>query len=71
MTSAQKRKDKKDKISEGCNKKELTMITFIFLIIIIRRITIYNNNDSNRKGKSLKVATKKTLKIKEFLFPDF
>ena len=43
------------------------------MIIIIIIITTNNNdinndyNDSNRKGKALKVATKKTLKIKKIL----
>ena len=37
------------------------------MIIIIMIIIINNNdyNDSNRKGKALKMATKKTLKIKD------
>ena len=30
-----------------------------------------DDNDSNRKGKALKVATKKTLKRNEFFLPDF
>ena len=50
-------KTKKVKTSEECNEKELN-----------------NNNDynySNRKGKALKVATKKTLKIKKYFLPDF
>ena len=69
MTYAQKSKDKKGITSEECNKKELKMTIIIIIIIIIVRNDDYN--DSNRKRKSLKVATKKTLKIKEFFFPDF
>ena len=38
------------------------------MMIIITIIIINNDhNDSNRKGKALKVATKKTLKIKKIL----
>ena len=39
------------------------------MIIIINNNNNNNNdyNDSNRKGKALKVATKKTLKIKKIL----
>ena len=43
------------------------------MIIIILIIIINNNdyNDSNRKGKALKVATKKTLKYRNYFLPDF
>ena len=43
-------------------------------MIIIIMIIIINNNDfydSNRKGKALKVATKKTLKYRNYFLPDF
>ena len=45
----------------------------IIIIIITNNNNDNNNdyNDSNRKGKAPKVATKKTLKIKEFFLPDF
>ena len=43
----------------------------VIIIIIITNNNNNNNNndynDSNRKGKALKVATKKTLKIKKIL----
>ena len=71
MTYAQKSKDKKGITSEECNKKELKMTIIIIIIIIIIIVRNDDYNDSNRKRKSLKVATKKTLKIKEFFFPDF
>ena len=43
------------------------------MIIIIMIIIINNNdyNDSNRKGRALKVATKKTIKYKNYFLPDF
>ena len=43
------------------------------IIIIIITIIIINNdhNDSNRKGKALKLATKETLKTKKNFLPDF
>ena len=55
-------KTKNVKTSEECNKKELK--------------NDHNNNnndynDSNRKEKALKVATKKTLKVKKCFLPDF
>ena len=53
MAYTQKNKDEKGKKSKECNKKE----TWIDDNIIIIMIT----NDSNRKGKAWKVATKKTL----------
>ena len=45
----------------------------IIIIIIIMMIIIKNNdyNDSNRKGKALKLATKETLKTKKNFLPDF
>ena len=45
----------------------------IIIIIIIITIVIINNdhNDSNRKGKALKLATKETLKTKKNFLPDF
>ena len=45
----------------------------IIIIIITNNNTDINNdyNDSNRKGKALKVATKKTLKIKKILLAWF
>ena len=47
----------------------------IMIIIIIIIIIINNNNndynDSSRKGKALKVATKKTLKYRNYFLPDF
>ena len=59
-------KTKNVKTSEECNKKEL-------------KNDHHNNNnnnnndynDSNRKEKALKVATKKTLKVKKCFLPDF
>ena len=54
-------KTKKVKTSEECNKKE-------FKDDGDDNNNIYNNNDcndSNRKGKAIKVATQKTLKIKK------
>ena len=43
------------------------------MIIIIMIIIINNNdyNDSNRKGKALREATKKTVSIKTTSLPDF
>ena len=45
----------------------------IIIIIITNNNNDINNdcNDSNRKGKALKVATKKTLKIIRYFLPDF
>ena len=62
MTYAQKNEDEKRK--RELKKRNLKMI----MIIIIN-----NNdyNDSNRKGKALKVATKKTLKYRNYFLPDF
>ena len=53
-------KTKKEKNLKDVTKRNLKMIMIIIIMIII----INNNdyNDSNRKGKALKVATKKTLK---------
>ena len=64
-------KTKKVKTSEECNKKDWKMI--IIIIIITTNNNDINNdyNDSNRKGKALKVATKKTLKIIRYFLPDF
>ena len=70
MTYAQKNEDEKGKKSRECNKKEL------------KNNNDDNNNnnnnnnnndynDSNRKGKALKVATKKTLKHRNYFLPDF
>ena len=57
-------KTKKVKTSEECNKKELNNNN--------NNDNNNNNNDddyndSNRKGKALKIATKKTLKIKKYI----
>ena len=42
---------------------KITMTIIIMMIFLTIMIT---NNDSNRKGKTLKVATKKAFKIKEY-----
>ena len=57
-------KTKKEKNLKDVTKRNLKMI----MIIIIN-----NNdyNDSDRKGKELKVATKKTVSIKTTSLPDF
>ena len=60
-------KTKKVKTSEECDRKE-------FKDDDDNNNNNNNNNDyndSNRKGKAIKVATKKTLKIKKYLLPDF
>ena len=59
-------KTKKVKTSEECDKKE-------FKDDDDNNNNNNNNdyNDSNRKGKAIKVATKKTLKIKKYHLPDF
>ena len=64
MTYAQKNEDEKGKNLKNVTKRNLKMI----MIIIIN-----NNdyNDSDRKGKELKVATKKTASIKTTSLPDF
>ena len=65
-------KTKKGKTSEECNKKQLKNDNNNN-----NNINDNNNNnnnkynDSNRKEKALKVATKKTLKIKKCFLPDF
>ena len=62
-------KTKKVKTSEECNKKELKNDDDDD----DNNNNDNNNdyNDSNRKGRALKVATKKTLKIKKYFLPDF
>jgi len=63
-------KTKKVKRSEECNKKELKNDNNNNYYYYYNYNYNYNNNDyndSNRKGKALKVATKKTLKIKKIL----
>ena len=62
-------KTKKEKNLKDVTKRNLKMIMIIIIMIII----INNNdyNDSNRKGKALKVATKKTLKYRNYFLPDF
>ena len=62
-------KTKKEKNLKDVTKRNLKMIVIIIIMIII----INNNdyNDSNRKGKALKVATKKTLKYRNYFLPDF
>ena len=62
-------KTKKEKNLKDVTKRNLKMIMIIIILIII----INNNdyNDSNRKGKALKVATKKTLKHSNYFLPDF
>ena len=62
-------KTKKEKNLKDVTKRNLKMIMVIIIMIII----INNNdyNDSNRKGKALKVATKKTLKYRNYFLPDF
>ena len=59
-------KTKKVKTSEECDRKE-------FKDDDNNNNNNNNNdyNDSNRKGKAIKVATKKTLKIKKYHLPDF
>ena len=63
-------KTKKGKTSEECNKKALKNDNN-------NNINDNNNNnnndynDRNRKEKALKVATKKTLKIKKCFLRDF
>ena len=59
-------KTKKVKTSEECDRKE-------FKDDDDDNNNNNNNdyNDSNRKGKAIKVATKKTLKIKKYHLPDF
>ena len=59
-------KTKKVKTSEECDRKE-------FKDDDDNNNNNNNNdyNDSNRKGKAIKVATKKTLKIKKYHLPDF
>ena len=59
-------KTKKVKTSEECDKKE-------FKDDDDNNNNNNNNdyNDSNRKGKAIKVATKKTLKIKKYHLPNF
>ena len=61
-------KTKKEKNLKDVTKRNLKMMIIIIMIIIIN-----NNdyNDSNRKGKALKVATKKTLKYRNYFLPDF
>ena len=62
-------KTKKEKNLKDVTKRNLKMIMIIIIMIII-----INNNDfydSNRKGKALKVATKKTLKYRNYFLPDF
>ena len=68
MTYAQKNEDEKGKNLKNVTKRNLKMMIIIIMIIIIN-----NNdyNDSNRKGKALKVATKKTLKYRNYFLPDF
>ena len=63
-------KTKKEKNLKDVTKRNLKKIMIIIIMIII----IINNNDyndSNRKGKALKVATKKTVSIKTTSLPDF
>ena len=62
-------KTKKEKNLKDVTKRNLKKIMIIIIMIII----INNNdyNDSNRKGKALKVATKKTLKYRNYFLPDF
>ena len=62
-------KTKKEKNLKDVTKRNLKMIIIIIIMIII----INNNdyNDSNRKGKALKVATTKTLKYRNYFLPDF
>ena len=63
-------KTKKEKNLKDVTKRNLKKIMIIIIMIII----IINNNDyndSNRKGKALKVATKKTLKYRNYFLPDF
>ena len=62
-------KTKKEKNLKDVTKRNLKMIMIIIIMIII----INNNdyNDSNSKGKALKVATKKTLKYRNYFLPDF
>ena len=57
-------KTKKVKTSEECDKKE-------FKDDDDNNNNNNDYNDSNRKGKAIKVATKKTLKIKKYHLPDF
>ena len=67
-------KTKKVKASEECNKKELKNDNNNNNNNSINDNNNNNDNDyndSNRKEKALKVATKKTLKIKKSFFPDF
>ena len=63
-------KTKKVKTSEECNKKELkndNNNNNNNNINDNNNNYDYDYNDSNRKEKALKVATKKTLKIKKML----
>ena len=63
MTYTQKNKDEKGKKSKECNKIETENDDK----------NSFNNdyNDSNTKGKALKVPTKKTLKNKKYFLLDF